>query len=171
MLIISNFCIRKVGVKLIGWCVNQTGLINKFRQYLSSQSRPDEISDIISIILRFSHKNTWYITYFSKGFASFGNIIMTNISHISEDVIYVTAYKLHCEDIHPSLIFHRFVWAYPKLLSALEGVECLHRAAGSVSAIFTARNSLQAGLHGSKRVFTPLYVAVRSVWLSESSLG
>ena len=61
MLIISNFCIRKVGVKLIGWCVNQTGLINKFRQYVSSsfmevslsQSRPDEISDIISIISGF----------------------------------------------------------------------------------------------------------------------
>ena len=53
-----------------------------FMEVSLSQSRPDEISDIISIILRFSHKNTWYITYFSKVFASFGNIIMTNISHI-----------------------------------------------------------------------------------------
>ena len=81
---------------------------------------------------------------------------MINISQISEDVIYVTAYKLHCEDIHASLIFHRLVSAYLKLLTAPEGVECLPRAAGSVSAIFTARNSLQTGLHGSKRVFTPL---------------
>ena len=96
---------------------------------------------------------------------------MTNISHISEDVIYVTAYKLHCEDIHASLIFHRLVSAYLKLLTAAEGVECLPRAAGGVSAIFTARNSLHTALHGSERLFTAVSVAAWTVWLSEMALG
>ena len=93
----------------------RVGFINKFRHiYLHTwkfhfhsqdqiQSRRlsqlfsgfhTKINDILPILVKFC--KFWKHNY------------DRNISYI-QYVIYVTAYKLHCEDIHASLIFHRLV--------------------------------------------------------------